>query len=102
MEVCNWRKCCTAVLDDPAGNDREKGNIDKYASASLLGDCFGHSFYGDLNATLTLDGSDGWFVEWAQIKFDNSRNYTCNFNTWLDNSSRYNKSMTVDCYEGDS
>ena len=101
MEVCNKEgKCCTTILDDPAVNDREKGNIDKFAGASLLGDCFGLSFNGDLTATLTKDNSDGWFVEWAKIKFDDSRSYTCNFNTFLDNSGKYSNSMTVNCDKG--
>ena len=101
MEVCNMKGlCCTAVLDDPAKDDREKGNVDKYTTASMLGDCFGQNFYGDLTATLTKDKSDGWFVEWAQIKFDDTRSYTCEFNNWLDDSADYSTSMTVDCGEG--
>ena len=92
-------QCCTTILDDPAVNVRKNGNIDKFAGARL-GDCSDQSFYGDLTATLTKDGSDGWFVEWAKIKFDDSRSYTCNFNTFLDNSGKYSNSMTVNCDKG--
>ena len=104
MEICNKEgKCCTTILDDPAKDDQEKGNTDKYATASLLGNCFAHSFNGDLTATLAKENSNGWFVEWAQIKFDDSVSYTCNFNTWLDDDSstpQYTNSKTVNCIQG--
>eukprot|EP00092_Neocalanus_flemingeri_P090264 GFUD01114316.1.p1 GENE.GFUD01114316.1~~GFUD01114316.1.p1 ORF type:complete len:634 (+),score=101.08 GFUD01114316.1:195-1904(+) len=102
MQVCDMKgRCCTTALNDPAVNNQETGNVDTFSS-DMLGDCSDGNFYGDLTATLSKDGSDGWFVEWAEIKLDDGRFHTCMFNSWLDNDPNYDytNSVTVNCDEG--
>eukprot|EP00092_Neocalanus_flemingeri_P012987 GFUD01013997.1.p1 GENE.GFUD01013997.1~~GFUD01013997.1.p1 ORF type:complete len:1217 (+),score=231.72 GFUD01013997.1:486-3653(+) len=101
MQVCDMKgRCCTTALNDPAVNNQETGNVDTFSS-DMLGDCSDGNFYGDLTATLSKDGSDGWFVEWAEIKLDDGRFHTCMFNSWLDNDPNYDytNSVTVNCAE---
>ena len=101
MEVCNTKgQCCSTPLADPSKDDREKGKVDKYDTASMLGECFNTNFWGDLTATLSKDGSDGWYVDWAAIKFGSGRSFTCTFNNWLDNDTGYSNNMTAGCTEG--
>merc|ERR1712038_119737 len=54
---------------------------------------------GQLTATLSKGGSDGWYVEWAQIKKIGGDSYTCMFNVWMDDASGYSRVATSDCTE---
>ena len=92
--------CCKSTLSNLAKDSQERGNVDTYNTTTMLGECFGFNIWGDLTATLAKDGSDGWYVEYAEIKFGEKRGYTCNFNNWLDNSEDNRNFMTVDCEEG--
>ena len=97
--MCNTKGlCCNSTLDDPAKDDRANGNVDTYSTASML--VLAPTCGGDLTATLAKDGSNGWFVDYAEIRFGGNRSYTSNFRNWLDKDHGYNNCMTVDCKEG--
>ena len=99
MTVCDSQHCCTAVLNN-AGDDRKKGHVDMYADPAILGTCLTTRMRGQLTATLTKEKSDGWYVDWAQIRLARGYSFTCMFNNWLDDNSGYTTSMTVSCNEG--
>ena len=66
----------------------------------MLGSCFNTDLTGEVSVTLSKDGSNGWYPEWAQIFTDNGISYLCTFGTWMDDSGSYSNTMTVDCDEG--
>ena len=80
-------KCCTAVLncDDKSINDHKRGQVDMYAESSILGLCLTTRMKGQLTATLKKDGSDAWYVDWAQIRLTRGNSFTCMFNNVLEN-----------------
>ena len=62
MTVCDAaNNCCTSVLDNP-GDDWKKGAVDTFSDQTTLGDCSSMRLKGQLTATLSKDGSDGWQV----------------------------------------
>ena len=98
MTVCYITGSCgTAVLNN-AGDDRKKGHVDIYAAPAILGLCLTTRMKGQLTATLIKENSDGWYVDWAQIRLARGNSLTCMFNNLLDGGSGYSTSMT--CNEG--
>jgi len=105
MTVCDASdNCCTTALDNPGFDDRKKGALNTYSDETVLGDCgsssiSNHLLRGQLTATLSKDGTDGWYVEWAQIKTFGGASFTCMFNVWMDDASGYSREATSDCTE---
>eukprot|EP00092_Neocalanus_flemingeri_P104760 GFUD01134224.1.p1 GENE.GFUD01134224.1~~GFUD01134224.1.p1 ORF type:complete len:1144 (-),score=169.25 GFUD01134224.1:293-3652(-) len=99
MTVCDTNgTCCTSILDNKSVDDRELGNVDKYADPEVLGDCSNTLMKGDLTARLTKgDYGNDWYVEWAKILLGVDRSLTCTFLAWIGNSNSLSK--TVQCYE---
>ena len=93
----------TGILDDDSRDDFRKGAVDDFADPTVLGECRSADLYGPLTASLALEKNDGWYVDWAQFSLAGGRDYTCFFDTWLDNDSS-DKSITniknVTCTEG--
>ena len=75
MTVCDSQHCCTAVLNN-AGDDRKKGHVDMYADPAILGLCLTTRMKGQLTATLIKENSDGWYVDWAQIRLARGNSLT--------------------------
>jgi len=99
MGVCDGNgTCCSTVLNNP-GDDRKVGRVDTYTNPKGLGECFTTAMRGPIRATLSKDGSDGWYVNWAQVQLAKGVFHTCNFTSWLDDASGYSREMTVDCNE---
>ena len=102
IEVCSRRgECCSTILNDPKGaTPFRRGNTDKFGSW-LLNDCFGADFWGSgITATLSKNGTDGWFVDWAEIKFADGRSYTCTYGQWLDYGNGNTNTRTASCEQG--
>ena len=97
IKVCDFTNCCKVTLDDPERNDQERSAVDKFTDPNLLGTCFNTSLKGKLSATLSKDGSDGWYPDWAKIVLYQGRTFLCNYGTWLDDSAGYSTSMTTQC-----
>ena len=104
LKVCEIKsgKCCSVALDDRGINDMKVNAINYYNTEAELGDCYMWEFNGEIEATLSLAGNDGWFVEWAKLKTSNKNSpATCSYNTWLDgDSANYKSSETRPCTYG--
>ena len=70
LKVCEIKtgKCCSVALDDRGINDMKVNAINYYNTEAELGSCYKWEFNGEIEATLSLAGNDGWFVEWAKLK----------------------------------
>ena len=91
------------MLDDKSRDDFKRGAVDDFADPSVLGECQKARMKVPLTATLELEKTDGWYVNWAKLALSGGRDLTCFFDTWLDNDSS-DKSITnsknVTCSEG--
>jgi len=99
IKVCDFTNCCTSDLDDPDKDDQVASSVEKFTDPNLLGTCFNTSLKHELSATLSKDGSDGWYPDWAKIVLHQGRTFMCMFGTWLDDSAGYSTSMTTQCTE---
>ena len=99
ITICDMSgDCCSTPLNNPDINDREKGRVDTYSGPDDLGQCFNFVMgKGDLSVTLEKERSDGWFVEWTEIKLAGGMSFNCAFNIWLDNDNGHSRSETVQC-----
>ena len=97
LKVCdvNGEDCCRVALDDKGVNDMKKGAINYYTTKEEMGDCHNWNFNSNINLTFSIDGTDGWFVEWAEIRSRadaslSSTSFTriCRFDKWLDDNSK--------------
>ena len=98
ITICDASEnCCTTPLNKP-GNDRVKGAVDVYTNPDNLGACSGVAMNkGDLTVTLAKERSDGWYVDWAEIKLARGMSYSCLFDLWLVDNTGYSRSKTVQC-----
>jgi len=89
---------CKAKLDDIPRDDFKKGAVDVFGKIVLqaTGDCYGKICNGRPIVTLENKGSDSWYVEWVEIKFDDGS--SCRSKTgapqghiaWLDDKASQN------------
>ena len=99
MSVCdNAGTCCSTALDNP-GDDFKRNAVDTYTNPKGLGECLTTAMSGPITATLSKDGSDGWYVDWAQVQLAGGVLHTCNFTSWLDDASGYSREIAVQCNE---
>ena len=62
ITVCDSSdNCCTSVIDNP-GDDRKVKAVNTYSDQTVLGECSSMRMKGQLRATLSKDGSDGWYL----------------------------------------
>ena len=96
IKICNSAaNCCEANLGHP-----RQAALEKISDPAILGSCFNTNVAGDISATLSKDGTDGWYPEWVQIIPHQGRSFRCAFNLWLDDASGYSTNKTVSCDDG--
>ena len=97
MSVCDSAgTCCSTALRRDYGDYVERNAVDTFTN---LGECLTTAMSGPITATLSKDGSDGWYVNWAQVQFAGGFLHTCNFTSKLDDASGYSREITVQCNE---
>jgi len=101
IKICDSAEnCCdSASLDNQDKNDFEKSEVDTFSASSMLGNCSNINLHGDITATLSKDGDNGWYPQWTQIHLNNGKEYICFFGLWLDSDTGYSNSKTVTCEE---
>ena len=91
LEICQQSKdkCCSVRLNEEDIDDMERGATNYYNTEKELGNCFNWKFSGNVEVTLSTYGTDGWFVEWVDIRTttqveDRISSFICPFDTWID------------------
>ena len=96
ITICDASENCWSTRLNKPGNGRAKGAVDVYFNPDKIGACNDVAMgKGDLSVTLEKVKSDGWYVDWAEIKI--ARGMSCLFDLWLDHNTGYSRYKTVQC-----
>ena len=98
--ICDSGNTCCNIEPLSSSGDNIFGAVGKLSTipGEKLGQCAKTKFKReDLKLTLTIDGNDGFKLDWVKLRLASGEIQTCRFNGWIDGDSGYSPSQTVTC-----